>query len=179
MQISRTEEHGLRLVTRLAAEGGQLTVGEMAAIEEIPEPTVAKVLLALRRAGLVRAVRGRNGGYRLAAEAHEITVSRVLEALGQPLFEGRFCRSLDSDSEMSCPHDAGCGIRPVWQHIESLIVSVLEKTTLSDLLAGEESVREHVGEVLGNELGRRDRRLPVLVVDERNAPSARGIKELE
>jgi len=177
MQITRTEEHGLRLVTRLAAEGGQLSVGEMAAMEQIPEPTVAKVLLALRRAGLVRAVRGRNGGYRLAAEASENSGGRVLEALGQPLFEGRFCKTLDSESDMICPHDAACGIRPVWEHIESLIFNVLEKTTLADLLGGEESVREHVGEVLGNELGRRKRRLPVLVADERTALKAREMKE--
>jgi len=177
MQITRTEEHGLRLVTRLAAEGGQLSVGEMAAIEQIPEPTVAKVLLALRRAGLVRAVRGRNGGYRLAARAGEISVRQVLEALGQPLFEGRFCKSLDSESDVSCPHDAGCGIRPVWEHIQSLILNTLERTTLADLLGGEESVREHVGEVLGNELDRRRRILPVLASDERMARQASGMKE--
>ena len=175
MQITRTEEHGLRLVTRLAAEGGQLSVGELAAIEQIPEPTVAKVLLALRRAGVVRAVRGRKGGYRLAGEASEISVGQGLEALGQPLFEGRFCKSLDSESDLSCPHDEGCGIRPVWEHIQALILHVMEQTTLADLLGGEDSVREHVGEVLDNELGRRRRRLPVLTGGE---PSARGAREI-
>jgi len=145
VRISKAEEHGVRLLMRLAAHGGRLTVSELAAGENLPEPTVAKVLLPLRRAGLVHAERGRNGGYSLAAHPWEISVGEVLDALGDPLFRGRFCEGVDMQADRSCPHEDGCGLRSVWRHIETMIRRVLSGTTLADLLHGEESVEEHVG----------------------------------
>jgi len=145
VRISKVEEHGVRLVMRLAAHDGRLTVSELAAGENLPETTVAKVLLPLRRAGLVHAERGRNGGYSLAARPREISVGEVLDALGDPLFRGRFCEGADPRADFSCPHEDGCGLRSVWRHIETMIMRVLSGTTLADLLHGEESVEEHVG----------------------------------
>jgi len=147
MQITKTEEYGVRLVMRLAAQQKQLTVGELAALEHLPEPTVAKVLLLLRRGGIVSAARGRNGGYKLAASASRISVGKVLEVLGDPLFEGRFCQGDTSVLERCCPHLDGCGLRSVWQHIEAMIMQVLWGTTLSNLLDGEASMQRHVIEL--------------------------------
>ena len=145
MRISKAEEHGVRLVMRLAAHGGRLTVSELAEGENLPEPTVGKVLLPLRKAGLVRAERGRNGGYSLAGHPWEISVAEVLEALGDPLFRGRFCEGVQMAANRCCPHDDECGLRSVWRHIETMIMRVLSGTTLADLLHGEASVEEHVG----------------------------------
>ncbi len=170
MQISRSEEHGLRLVMRLAAHGGQLTVGELSAAENLPEPTVAKVLLGLRRAGLVRAERGRNGGYTLARRPEEISVGEVLRSVGEPLFEGRFCQGMDPPDDRTCPHEDACGIRPVWQYIETMMMRVLSGTTLADVLAGEASVRRHVDALSsGSREGRGGEELPVLVADGRTS----------
>ncbi len=168
MQISKTEEHGLRLVMRLAAHGGQLTVGELSEAENLPEPTVAKVLLGLRRAGLVRAERGRNGGYTLARRPEEISVGEVLESVGEPLFEGRFCQGMELPTGRACPHEDACGIRPVWQYIETMVMRVLSGTTLADVLEGEAAVRRHV-DALGSEARdpSEERELPVLVADGR------------
>ncbi len=141
MLITRSEEYGIRLVLRLAREGGQVTVTRLAELENLPEPTVAKVLLQLRRGGIVRAERGRKGGYSLAAEPRALSVARVLGALGEPLFAGRFCQS---EFACACPNDAECSLRSVWSHIDTMIGKVLEGTSLQDLLGSEESVGRHV-----------------------------------
>ena len=57
MRISKAEEYGVRLVMRLAAHGRQLTVTQLAELENLPEPTVAKVLSPLRRGVTCRSVR--------------------------------------------------------------------------------------------------------------------------
>ncbi|NOZ78116.1 MAG: Rrf2 family transcriptional regulator [Acidobacteria bacterium] len=147
MQITRTEEHGIRLIMRLAAEQKQMTVVELATMENMPEPTVAKVLLLLRRGGLVTSERGRRGGYRLARGADEISVGMVLQALGDPLFEGRFCGGLLVPPSQGCPRSQGCGLRSVWRHIEAMIMQVLSGTTLADLLHSETSVTSHVAQL--------------------------------
>ncbi len=91
MRITKFEEYGLRLVLRLAAAGGQLTIRELAEREGIPEATVAKVIARLRAAGLVRAARGRNGGYALAEPASAITIARIVEAFDERLYDPGFC----------------------------------------------------------------------------------------
>ena len=147
MQITKTEEHGIRLIMRLAAEQKQMTVIELAAMENLPEPTVAKVLLLLRRSGLVSSERGRKGGYKLARGANQISVAMVLQALGDPLFEGRFSGGLLVPSSRGCPRSEGCGLRSVWRHIEAMIMQVLSGTTLADLLGSETSVTSHVAQL--------------------------------
>jgi Rrf2 family iron-sulfur cluster assembly transcriptional regulator len=147
MRISKAEEYGVRLVMRLAAHGRQLTVTQLAELENLPEPTVAKVLSPLRRGGIVRAERGRHGGYSLSASPSRISVGQVLEALGEPLFEGRFCYGTEAPDDRGCPREDGCGLRSVWRHIETMVMRVLFGTSLNDLLHGEESVEAHVGDL--------------------------------
>ena len=141
MQITRTEEYGIRLAMRLARSRDRLTVAELAELERIPAPTVAKVLHHLRRGGIVRAERGRNGGFVLSDAPERISVGSVLGTLGEPLFAGRFCTG---EAWCDCPSQDECGLRPVWCHIDRMIGRVLEGTTLKDLLDGERSMERHV-----------------------------------
>ena len=60
-RVTRAEEQAVRLIMRLAIIGEQLTLSDLAEAEDLPEPTVAKLLGMLRRGGVVEAVRGRNG----------------------------------------------------------------------------------------------------------------------
>jgi len=85
MRVSKAEEYGIRLVASLAASGGQLTTRELAEREGLPEATVSKVVLRLRRAGLVEASRGRRGGYTLARPPAEITLLEVIETIEGPV----------------------------------------------------------------------------------------------
>lgn len=144
MMITRNEEYGIRLAMRLARHEGRATVEELARMERLPAPTVAKVLLQLRRGGIVRAERGRNGGYVLADVPERISVGRVLGSVGEPLFAGRFCTA---EAGCDCPSRVECGLRAVWCHIDGMIGRVLEGTTLSDLLGGERRMEQHVREL--------------------------------
>ena len=73
MKITAQEEYGLRCLLRLAraGDGRSLTIPEIAADEGLSVPYVAKLLAVLRQAGLIESVRGRSGGYRLAASRRQ------------------------------------------------------------------------------------------------------------
>jgi Rrf2 family protein len=88
MKISSQEEFGLRCLLRLARaeDGHSLTIPEIAAAEGLSAPYVAKILAVLRQGGLIESVRGRSGGYRLAAAPVDIFLGSVLLVLGEPLF---------------------------------------------------------------------------------------------
>ena len=133
MQVSRSEEYGVRLVLSLAASGGQLAIRELAAREGLPEPTVAKVVSRLRRAGLVEAARGRRGGYTLARPAERLSLGSVVEAMTGSLSERRLCARMTPSGGV-CAHARGCGLRPVWRDLEAVIGSFLDRITVADVV---------------------------------------------
>jgi len=139
MKISKPEEQALRLVMRMATHADQATLGELSALERMPEPTVAKLLGRLRQGGIVEVQRGRNGGYVLALPPAQITVAAVIRALGRPLLEGASCSPVDS-LDPDCPHAADCGLRSVWHQVALRIRDVLESTSVADLTQKESAV---------------------------------------
>lgn len=147
MRITKTEEYGIRLVLRLAAEGGQMTAAELARKEALSEPTVGKLLNRLKGGRLVDSVRGRSGGYELTRPADSVTVSDVLEALGQAALSGSACTD-GEDEAQRCPHLRRCNLRPVWSHLETLLSQVFDRTSVADLLEQERQVRTHLHEVV-------------------------------
>src|SRR3954447_1122554 len=108
MKITAQEEYGLRCLMRLArAPGGQsLTIPEVAAAEGLSIAYVGKLLAILRQAGLIESVRGRAGGYRLAAAPADISAGSALLALGEPLFDDQeFCRRHSgTETDGACVH---------------------------------------------------------------------------
>lgn len=135
MRVTRSEEYGVRLAIRLALEGGQLTIHELAGREGIPEPTVAKAISHLRRSGVVTAERGRHGGYALALAPEDVTVTRILDAMDDRVYDSGFCDRMSPGDE-ACTHLSSCTLRPVWRELEALTAAFLDGITVADLIAG-------------------------------------------
>ena len=84
--LRRSAVQALQALLQLAQEPQQwLSVNSVAAAQGLPAPMLEQLLLELRRAGLVEARRGRQGGYRLARPTGAIRVAEVFEAVGAPL----------------------------------------------------------------------------------------------
>jgi len=87
VKVSAQEEYGLRCLLQLAkrqkaGNGHPLKLSEMAREEGLTVPHVAKLIRRLRKAGLVRSVLGRTGGYTLSRSADAVSVAEALHALG-------------------------------------------------------------------------------------------------
>ena len=135
MRVSKSEEYGLRLVMSLAVSGDQLTIRELAEREDLPDTTVAKIVGRLRRAGLVEAERGRNGGYTLTRSADEISLAHVVNAFEAEVFSSDFCSTM-SPGDGPCAKSADCGLRPVWRGLRTVIGNFLNGITVADIIAG-------------------------------------------
>ena len=80
--FSQTSEYALRVVVYLASLGGApATIAQIAAASRIPAGYLAKVLLSLSRAGMVKTQRGLHGGSVLARPAVQISVYDVIQAV--------------------------------------------------------------------------------------------------
>jgi Rrf2 family protein len=139
LRITKAEDQAVRLIMQLAATGSQLTLGQLAEREGLPEPTVAKLLGQLRRGEVVEAIRGRHGGYVLARSADAISVAGVLRALGSEPAPEHPC-VLDPENGGDCPRTGDCGLRAVWRHLQLQVADLLDRTSIADLLQLEQRV---------------------------------------
>ncbi|MEZ4387572.1 MAG: Rrf2 family transcriptional regulator [Candidatus Krumholzibacteriia bacterium] len=139
LRITKAEDQAVRLVMQLATTGEQMTLGQLAEQEALPEPTVAKLLGLLRRGGVVEAIRGRHGGYVLARDPGDISAADVLRALGGDPAPDHPCVE-DPENGGGCPRTGDCGLRAVWRHLQLQVAGLLEKTSVADLLRVEASV---------------------------------------
>lgn len=62
---------------------GPTSVKAIAKRQELPAPYLEKLLIEMRRAGLVESVRGSQGGYRLGRSPTQISLGQILEAVGE------------------------------------------------------------------------------------------------
>jgi Rrf2 family protein len=145
VRITTWAEYGLicslHLARRLAE--GPVAGRDIALREQLPADYVEQILLRLRRADIVKSVRGARGGYMLARPAGEISVRDVISASELTTFD-LHCVSHPVDDKR-CAASHACSIRPVWVLLQQKIDDVLEGVHLSDLLYEEPVVRERVG----------------------------------
>ena len=132
MRISAKEDYAIRAVVELAASGGATVKREQIAERQgIPAPFLENILLELRRNELVEALRGPDGGFRLARPASEITVADVIRAVSGPLATVRGQRPTAVDYTGSA-----AALQELWIALRASIRSVLETVTVADLAAG-------------------------------------------
>ena len=141
MHLTAQEEYGFRCLLQVAQHpaGEPLTIPTIAAREGLSPEYSAKLMRALRRAGLVTSTRGASGGYQLAKSPGEINAWQVIKALGGSFFPVEFCDAHPGQLR-SCVHSTGCSIRGLWSVVESSVRGVLENVTLADLRRDEHSM---------------------------------------
>ena len=131
MILSKKSRYGLRALIDLSVN----TASEHVALNVIAERNgispqyLEQVFAALRRAGIVRSIKGPQGGYLLGKPSDQITVAEIILAL-----DG----SYDIEEEMDLPGGKVSGITETIQHkviepINHHLDMVLTQITLKDL----------------------------------------------
>ena len=84
MKISKKEEYAVKIMVYLALV--DMNQGRPAMGQElgISPHNAKKILVSLRRAGLVESLRGRNGGYELAVPPENIRIKQIFTAMQEP-----------------------------------------------------------------------------------------------
>lgn len=134
MRFTAQEEYGLRCLLQIARDpSGRSTIPEIAARESLSVAYVAKLLIVLRKSGIVESLRGQKGGYRLARPASALRMDEVLDVLGGRLYPSDFCGRYAGLDDV-CVHQTGCSVRGLWSRLDSMVHDSLARTTLADLV---------------------------------------------
>ena len=131
MKLSVRSDYAARAVLGLARHypsGAALRVETLAAEEGVPAKFLALILLDLKGQGIVRSMRGADGGYLLARPPAKITLADVLHAVYGTVFD------TPALSDPNCAPE----LRRAWQRLQRAMDAAAESVTFQQLL--EESV---------------------------------------
>lgn len=134
MRLSTKGRYGVKAMFDLALNSSSektVTLKSIAERQGISEPYLEQLMASLRKAGLIKSVRGSQGGYMLSLAADQITVGDVIRTL-----EGSMAPTecVDEDSQSECNEASCCVTRMVWQKIKESVDEVIDAITIQDML---------------------------------------------
>jgi Rrf2 family protein len=137
MQLGQGVEWALHCATLLALvpEGQAMPASKLAEFHGVPSAYLSKTLQDLARAGVIRSIPGRRGGYRLGRPLTEITVLDVVEAVDGSESSFR-CTEIRRRGPARVPerqYTPVCAIADVMHRADAAWREELRRTTLADL----------------------------------------------
>jgi Rrf2 family protein len=135
MRISARVDYAIRALAELAQASGPearpIKGEQLADAQRISRKFLENIFIDLRRAGMVRSIRGAEGGYLLARPPEQIPLADVIRAVEGPLANVRDVRPDEVDYDGAAVH-----LKEVWIAVRKSLRDVLEAVTLADLVSG-------------------------------------------
>jgi Rrf2 family protein len=132
VQISARGDYAVRAALSLAAVYPTvLSAQAVAQQQDMPRKFLEAILADLRRAGLVRAQRGAEGGYTLSRPPKEVTIGAVLRAVDGPLAAVRGVRPEETKYA-----GAAENLPRLWVAVRAAVRDVVDEVNLTDLVNG-------------------------------------------
>ncbi len=118
---------------------GPASVKAIAKRQDIPAPYLEKLLMEMRRAGLVKSIRGSIGGYQLAQEPAKISIGQILESVGESIAH--------LPQPTPSPAQAEDWVTfSLWQRLNQKLKEALYSVTLADLYYDARSWQASIGQ---------------------------------
>jgi Rrf2 family transcriptional regulator, iron-sulfur cluster assembly transcription factor len=134
MKISTQSRYGVRALFDIAYHSAGLStqVKDISARQGISPRYIEQIFQKLKRAGIIKSVRGPSGGYYLAKKIEDITVGEIVRAA-----EGNvnlvFCAEPKKRDKEQCERADQCVVKDVWQEASDRLMKYLDSVTLQDL----------------------------------------------
>ena len=137
MNITSKGRYALRVMLDLAQhpEDVYVSLKVTAERQNISLKYLEMIISHLKKAGLVESTRGKEGGYRLARGADEITVADVLHSAEGSL-AAVACLELDAQGNAVCERASHCLTLPLWRKLDTIMDDFLSGVTVQDVLDG-------------------------------------------
>ena len=137
MRLTRGADYALRIMMYMAGlpDGQRVGRSSIAAVTEVPEAYLAKILQLLVKARLIRSRPGVRGGFELSRVPATLSILEVIEAV-----DGPAAMTACVVDESACDRAPWCSIREVLAEAQAEMLSVLQKATIGRLA---QSFTEH------------------------------------
>lgn len=131
MRLTTKGRYGMRLVLDIAQHEkyGPVSMAETSLRQDISAKYLERLVGELQRAGMVRSLRGREGGHLLAVPPEKITVGDIVRIL-----EGESAQLTCSHNRLSCPRSVHCLTRSIWVAADQAMFEKLDSVTVRDIM---------------------------------------------
>lgn len=122
----------MRVMIDLAEQHGKdfVPLKDIVARQRISQKYAEAIMTLLSKEGLIEALRGKAGGYRLNRAPEEYAVGDILRAT-----EGTLAPvACLEEGAIPCEHAEGCRTLPLWTELNRIVGSYLDSVTLANLI---------------------------------------------
>ncbi|MDX2095446.1 MAG: Rrf2 family transcriptional regulator [Alphaproteobacteria bacterium] len=134
MILSTKGRYAVMAMVDLAVQpqGSPVGLASVAQRQEIPLAYLEQIFARMKRAGVVKSVRGPGGGYKLARDAAQISIADIMLAADEPIKMTR----CDEHSHHGCmATKSRCLTHDLWEGLTAQMRLYLGSITLADVCA--------------------------------------------
>ena len=148
MRITTKGRYGVRAVLNLASSctNRPITISQIAREEEISPEFLEQIFFRLKKAGIIRSLRGPGGGFMLDRRVSDITVKDILDAVGEQIYP---TPCTEQESDRKCPRMSICCLSDIWERLYHRIEDFLTTLTLKDII--DETGKKYSDELLSGQ----------------------------
>lgn len=138
MKLSTKGRYGVKAMVDLAINYGKepISIKAISQRQHVSEYYLEQLFSPLRKSGLIKSIRGAQGGYVLNRDPKDIKVSEIMFILEGPI------EISDCVDGSSCDNIDCCATRLLWEKIKHSIDSVMESVTLQDIVDDYYTIRD-------------------------------------
>ncbi|AAK79641.1 Rrf2 family protein [Clostridium acetobutylicum] len=137
MKLSTKGRYGVKAMVDLAIHYGAepVSIKSISERQKISEAYLEQLFVPLRKSGLIKSIRGSQGGYVLSKDPKDIHISNIFDVLEGPI---EISDCVESDS---CDNSDYCVTRLLWVKIKESIDNVTKTITLKDMVDDYNSIK--------------------------------------
>jgi Rrf2 family iron-sulfur cluster assembly transcriptional regulator len=132
MRLTTKGRYGVRAVLNLAAQDQNrpISISQISKEEDLSPEFLEQIFFKLKKAGVIRSVRGPKGGFVLNWKPSELTIKAILDAVGESINP----TPCTDGSAKPCPRVNDCTLAPVWNQFHEVIEKHLDSISLKDII---------------------------------------------
>ncbi|HAT2066632.1 TPA: Rrf2 family transcriptional regulator [Legionella pneumophila] len=130
MQLTQFTDYSLRALIYMALKKGSCTIKDITDAYSISNNHLIKIIHNLSKMGLIKTIRGKNGGILMAASPETINLGQLIMEL-EPNFDLVPCFNKE---KANCCIAPACKLKSVLYEAQRAFLQILEQYTLADVL---------------------------------------------